>query len=147
MTMRAAVFAAVFTALAGTAAQAEIVVATGGMVRVLDRMTGVVTDYDLAPGQVQAEGKLTVRLDECRYPSDQPTGEAYAHLTIMDEGQLDPIFKGWMVASSPALSALDHPRYDVWVLHCDVPASDLSTAPAPDAATGDSTSSGDASGG
>ena len=28
------------------------------------------------------------------------------------------IFKGWMFASSPALSALDHPRYDVWVLSC-----------------------------
>jgi hypothetical protein len=26
-----------------------------------------------------------------------------------------------MVASSPALSALDHPRYDVWVLRCDYP--------------------------
>lgn len=26
-----------------------------------------------------------------------------------------------MTASSPALSALDHPRYDVWVLRCDVP--------------------------
>ena len=123
---------------AGVVAQAEIVVATGGKVRLLDRMTGVVSDYDLAPGQVQSEGKLSVRLDECRYPSDQPTGEAYAHLTIMDEGQVDPVFKGWMIASSPALSALDHPRYDVWVLQCDVP---------PSAAPADSTSSGSGSGG
>jgi hypothetical protein len=23
-----------------------------------------------------------------------------------------------MIASSPAISALDHPRYDVWVLRC-----------------------------
>ena len=130
--------------LVATAAQAAVVVATGGMVRVLDRMTGDVTDYDLAPGQVQAEGRLSVRLDECRYPSDQPAGEAYAHLTIMDQAQVDPIFKGWMVASSPALSALDHPRYDVWVLHCDVPASALA---APDAAGTDSTNPDAGSGG
>ena len=130
---------AVVMGLAGPAA-AEIVVAKGGSVRVLDRMTGAVTDYDLAPGQVQAVGKLQVRLDECRYPSDQPTGEAYAHLTITDQAQLDPVFKGWMVESSPALSALDHPRYDVWVLHCDVPAA---AAPAP----ADNTSSGVGSGG
>lgn len=119
-------------------AGAEVLVAKGGTVRLLDRMTGKVTDMDLAPGQVQAEGKLSVRLDECRYPSDQPS-EAYAHLTIMDEAQVDPVFKGWMIASSPALSALDHPRYDVWVLHCDVPEA----APAPD----DSTKSDAGSGG
>ena len=108
-------------ALQGWAAQADVVVAKGGMLRVLDRMTNIVSDYDLAPGQSTAEGRLTVRLDECRYPSDLPMGEAYAHVTVSDSGQTDPVFQGWMIASSPALSALDHPRYDVWVLHCDVP--------------------------
>ena len=29
------------------------------------------------------------------------------------------LFDGWMIASSPALNALDHPRYDVWVIGCD----------------------------
>ncbi len=28
------------------------------------------------------------------------------------------IFSGWMFASSPALSALQHPVYDVWVIDC-----------------------------
>ncbi len=33
----------------------------------------------------------------------------------------DPVvFSGWMFASSPALSAMDHPRYDVWVLSCNI---------------------------
>ncbi|MEM1379301.1 MAG: DUF2155 domain-containing protein [Pseudomonadota bacterium] len=30
----------------------------------------------------------------------------------------DAIFKGWMFASSPALNALEHPTYDVWVISC-----------------------------
>lgn len=124
--------------LMASAAAAEVVVAKGGSVRVLDRMTGAVTDYDLAPGQVQDVGKLSVRLDECRYPADTPS-EAYAHLTISDTGQVDPVFKGWMIASSPGLNALDHPRYDVWVLHCDVPDQP--------AAAPDSTNSGSGSGG
>jgi hypothetical protein len=81
-------------------------------------------DYDLAPGQKQVVGRLTLRLDECRYPADSPLGDAFAHVTILDSGLIDPVFHGWMVASSPALSALDHPRYDVWVLHCDVPVQD-----------------------
>lgn len=124
------------------AALADVIEAKGAMVRVLDRMTNQVTDFDLAPGQVQEEGRLSVRLDACRYPSDQPLGEAYAHLTILDKQQTDPIFKGWMIASSPGLNALDHPRYDVWVLHCDVPAA---AEPAPDQT--DSTTSGTGSGG
>ena len=28
------------------------------------------------------------------------------------------LFTGWMFASSPALSALEHPVYDVWVIDC-----------------------------
>ena len=108
---------------------AEIVPAKGALLRVLDKMSGTATNFDLAVGQAQTAGRLTVQLDECRYPSDLPNGEAYAHLTIRDSDLAAPAFKGWMVASSPALSALDNPRYDVWVLRCDVPGS-ATTAPA-----------------
>lgn len=103
-------------------AGADIVEAKGAQLRMLDKMTGVVSDYDVAVGASQIEGRLTVTLDDCRYPSDVPS-EAYAHLTIMDNEVTEPVFKAWMIASSPALSALDHPRYDVWVLRCDVPAA------------------------
>ena len=29
------------------------------------------------------------------------------------------LFSGWMFASSPGLSALEHPVYDVWVIKCN----------------------------
>ncbi|MEM9810061.1 MAG: DUF2155 domain-containing protein [Pseudomonadota bacterium] len=29
-----------------------------------------------------------------------------------------PLFKGWMFASSPSINALEHPTYDVWVINC-----------------------------
>ena len=31
---------------------------------------------------------------------------------------VEPLFSGWMFASSPALNALEHPVYDVWVIDC-----------------------------
>ncbi|WP_300378500.1 DUF2155 domain-containing protein [Henriciella sp.] len=31
------------------------------------------------------------------------------------------LFSGWMFASSPGLSALEHPVYDVWVIRCTEP--------------------------
>ncbi|GGY41928.1 DUF2155 domain-containing protein [Parvularcula lutaonensis] len=30
----------------------------------------------------------------------------------------EPVFKGWMFASSPSLNAMEHPTYDVWVIAC-----------------------------
>jgi hypothetical protein len=112
---------ALATGLVASAATADVVTAPGGVLRIQDKMTGVVADQDMAAGQSHALGRLTVTLDACRYPADLPMGEAFAHVTITDSGA--PLFKGWMIASSPALSALDHPRYDVWILHCDVPAA------------------------
>ena len=36
----------------------------------------------------------------------------------LTDGADQPVFSGWMIASSPALNALDHARYDVWVMRC-----------------------------
>ena len=97
----------------------EMESAPGGTVRFLDKITGEVADLSLSRGQSMKEGRLTVQLDECRFPKDNPAADAQAHLTVMDEQAPTPVFSGWMLASSPALSAMDHPRYDIWVLSCD----------------------------
>lgn len=89
-----------------------------GVVRVLDKTTGKITDLDLPVGHRQTIGLLTVDLIECRYPSGNPSGDAYAALVLRYDGVEAPLFQGWMIASSPALNPLDHPRYDVWVLRC-----------------------------
>jgi hypothetical protein len=111
--------------LASHAIAEGVVQAPGAKLRLLDRLTGEVIDVILPTAQAQVFGRLTVQLDECRYPPDRSFAEAYAHLTIMDAAVEKPVFLGWMLASSPGLSALDHPRYDVWVLRCDVPDLDL----------------------
>jgi len=90
--------------------------AEGAVLRGLDRMNGRTWDYELQSGETTALGPLSVRLIECRYPTDNPAGDAYAHLEIVSG--VETVFSGWMLASSPALNAMDHPRYDVWVLRC-----------------------------
>lgn len=92
--------------------------APGAILRWLDKMSGETADVELTAGQSAVSGHLTIRLDECRYPSADRASDAYAHLTIHDSRTTTPVFDGWMIASSPALSALDHPRYDVWILRC-----------------------------
>ena len=107
-------------ALAPLAAPAqEVRDAPGGVLRWLDKVSGVTVDIELSRGESAARGRLTMQLDECRYPADNPAADAFAHVTIRDRLVPDaPVFSGWMIASSPALSALDHPRYDVWLIRC-----------------------------
>lgn len=94
--------------------------AGGAVLRGLDKMANEVVDMQVDRGQTVAFGKLQVTLGGCRYPEGNPSGDAYAYLVIRHEGQEEPLFEGWMVASSPALNALDDPRYDVWVLRCRI---------------------------
>lgn len=91
---------------------------TGALLRALDKVSGKTVDIDMQSGATGQIFNLWVALSDCRYPGNNPTGDAYAFLTINEEGAEDLQFQGWMVASSPALNALDHPRYDVWVIRC-----------------------------
>jgi hypothetical protein len=88
--------------------------------RGLDTLNGIAQDIDLRVGETVRFGYLEITADTCRIPEDNPQGDAYVFLRIRDIREEAPRFSGWMFASSPALSALDHPRYDVWVQSCSM---------------------------
>jgi len=117
MSLIRALFVAVLAA--APAAAQQVSSAPGATLRALDKITGETTDLELIRGQMKPYGRLRIILGDCRYPSGNPNSDAYALLEIRDVGLSDPVFRGWMVASSPALHALDHARYDVWVLRCN----------------------------
>lgn len=92
---------------------------SGAVLRGLDKVTGRTTDIVLALGESARFGRLEVRLGECRYPAGNPAADAYAQIIISDLVRRQVVFSGWMIASSPALSALDDARYDIWVVSCN----------------------------
>ncbi len=87
--------------------------------KALDALNGTTTDLTMRVGQMVRFGRLEITADTCRVPADAPKSDAYAFLRIRDTREAQARFSGWMFASSPALSALDHPRYDVWVVGCE----------------------------
>lgn len=109
----------------------------GAELRFLDKLTSETGDVSLSRGQSAKFGRLVVKLDSCRYPTGNPASDAEAHLTISEETTQSELFSGWMLASSPALSALDHPRYDVWVLSCVLPEAPTEAAPETEPAEGE----------
>ncbi|MGI3168476.1 DUF2155 domain-containing protein [Pseudooceanicola sp. C21-150M6] len=100
-------------------AQEDVSVGAGAVLRGLDKISGETLDVTIPAGSAAMIGKLSVTMWECRYPEGNPAGDAYAFMTISEPAKsADPVFSGWMVASSPALNPLDHFRYDIWVLTC-----------------------------
>lgn len=106
--------------------------APGAVLRQLDKLTGQISTFELAAGAETEVARLRVALSECRLPADGTSANNIAFLRIWDTKHPDapPVFSGWMFADSPALSAMDHPRYDVWLIHCTtVPGSESAEKP------------------
>lgn len=87
----------------------------------LDKITARTMTFEARVGKTIKFGPLYIRPQACRKsdPLDRP--ESSAFLQIWEElpsGEQEWVFSGWMFASSPALSAMDHAVYDVWVLEC-----------------------------
>ena len=87
----------------------------------LDKTTARVFSLEAKHGQTIKFGTLRIVVRGCKKnpPEEQP--EAAAFVEISEQKADDSphkIFSGWMFASSPAISALDHPVYDIWVTQC-----------------------------
>jgi hypothetical protein len=104
--------------LAAPVAAQQVTSAPGGVLRALDKTSGQTTEIEMLSGQSATLGNLQIVMSDCRYPAGNPSGNAYAALEISEKGKAGTVFSGWMIASSPALSAMEHQRYDVWVMRC-----------------------------
>lgn len=110
--------ASVLCAASSVAAQQRVSEAPGAQLRGIDKINGEIFNISLPVGQTAILERIEITLSSCRYPIGNPAGDAYAALEISEVSSDEVLFSGWMIASSPALSALDHPRYDVWVMRC-----------------------------
>lgn len=117
----AAVFVAAATTWGGGLFAADPMEERGAAsLRVLDKITARTSAIEIKVDQTATFGSLRVTLRACRQNPPTEPPEAAAFLEIADESPEGTrrVFSGWMFASSPALSAMEHAVYDVWVLGC-----------------------------
>ncbi len=111
--------AAPAAALAAPSVPYQVVVLQG-----LDKITARVREIEVPVGASVDFGTLRITAQSCLEtpPIEAPESAAFLSIAATDHGQA-PIeaFSGWMFASSPAVSALEHPVYDVWVIGCREP--------------------------
>jgi hypothetical protein len=107
--------------VAGAAGAEE---ADRAVMRGLDKITARISTLEAPVGQVVRFGTLEIVARACRKRPPEETPESVAFLEIWESRPGEPtlsLFRGWMFASSPALNALEHPVYDVWVIDCRGP--------------------------
>lgn len=91
------------------------------ILQALDKITARVTKIEAEIGRPVRFGTLDIVVHACikRPPEETPETSVFLEITeIRENEEAVTQFIGWMFASSPALSALEHPVYDVWVLDC-----------------------------
>ena len=95
----------------------------GAQFSALDKITARIEKLELNLNDEEVLGSLTIILKSCQNRPPDYLPESAAYVEIYDklnknyeEGTL--IFSGWMFSSSPAISALEHPIYDIFLISC-----------------------------
>ena len=88
----------------------------------LDKITGRITRFDVYIDETVLFGALEITPRACYDRPATDTLQRTSAFLEVDQRSLDGtakrIFTGWMFADSPALNAIDHPVYDVWLIEC-----------------------------
>ena len=95
----------------------------------LDKVTARTSTFDAPIGKFVEFGtlKIVARICYKKPPEETPESAVFIDISEVRPGEpAEPRYRGWMFASSPAIAAMEHPVYDVWVLDCRMRLSSFS---------------------
>ena len=86
----------------------------------LDKITARIETFEIFVGQSYKFGVLDIFVKRCVFskPIDKPESLAFLKINDNSDRLSEVKFRGWMFASSPALSALQDSVYDISILAC-----------------------------
>lgn len=97
------------------------------IVEAIDKITAKSMRFEVEVGgrPVRFENALIITARACEVSApDELVQDAIGFLEVglqprgVVQGEQRQIFRGWMFASSPAVSGLQHPIYDAWIVGC-----------------------------
>ena len=88
------------------------------VLQILDKVNARHNERTVRVGEQIQVGPLRIEVQACNVHLPNQPLDATAFLAITDVNNEGVPFRGWMVASQPALSMLQHPVYDVRVTGC-----------------------------
>ncbi|MBR2299036.1 MAG: DUF2155 domain-containing protein [Alphaproteobacteria bacterium] len=87
----------------------------------MDKITGRVSIIEVPVNGAVSFGTFSIVVRSCKARTEEEIPENFAFVDVTDKSfdkEEYNIFKGWMLSSSPAVNAVEHPIYDVWLLKC-----------------------------
>jgi hypothetical protein len=107
----------------------------------LDREGRTNARLRISSGNQGTYGSLRIKVSGCFMSHPADTFEAWAYVEVSDMGRTDRkqlavlpqrdrnrmreatgerlLRKGWIIASSPSVTPIDHPTYDMWLVSCE----------------------------
>ena len=89
----------------------------------LDKITAKFSEFDIKVGYDKKFGSINIEIIKCFKRPPEEILEDFVLIKITDFVDKDNpqiYFSGWMISSSPSISPLEHPTYDIWVKDCKI---------------------------
>ena len=89
----------------------------------LDKITAKVSNLDIKVNESMNFESLFIEVFACYKTPPEEIPENYVLLKIydiLDSANKDLLYQGWMISSSPAVTPLEHPIYDLWLKECKI---------------------------
>ena len=110
--------------LGGNDAQAQRITNQVAIFSALDKVTARIRKLEIPINETVQFGSLKVTPRACysRPPEVRPKTSTFVQVDeVLLNGDEKRLFSGWMFAESPALNAVEHPVFDVWLTSCGQP--------------------------
>jgi len=107
--------------LYGLSAKATEVATNAALMQAMDKVTGRVNELTIPVNSKISFGDFSLVLRACKKRPAEETPENFAFIDVADKSfgtDEYNIFRGWILSSTPGISAIEHPIYDVWLLEC-----------------------------
>ena len=92
-------------------------------IQILDKITARVKTLEIKVNDSHFFETLNIEIYACYTNPPEKIPEDFVLLRIYDnlteEGD-QLVYQGWMISSSPAVTPLEHPIYDLWLIECKI---------------------------
>jgi len=100
------------------------------LMQAMDKVTGRVNEIVVPVKSKVSFGDFSLVLRSCKKRPAEETPENFAFIDVADKSFGSDeynIFRGWVISSTPGISSIEHPIYDMWLLEC-IDAKDIDTS-------------------